>query len=68
MGCVNMRCPLRVLEGNDPIVALPGRFSRPLFTDWHNYRGGDAGLDDVLGQLKLPNVSPPQLMTAVSRL
>ncbi|TFK88302.1 hypothetical protein K466DRAFT_662422 [Polyporus arcularius HHB13444] len=76
VGCINMGCPLRVLEGNDPIVALPGRFSRvrgkwtwkPLFSSWEDYRGGDAGLDEVLGRLKLSHVSPAQLMTAVSRL
>ncbi|RDX52872.1 hypothetical protein OH76DRAFT_1344360 [Lentinus brumalis] len=76
VGCINMGCPLRVLEGNDPIVALPGRFSRvqgkwtwkPLFDDWKEYRGGDAGLDGVLGRLRLPDVSPAQLMSAMSRL
>ncbi|KAI0700498.1 hypothetical protein C8T65DRAFT_657550 [Cerioporus squamosus] len=76
VGCINMRCPLRVLEGNDPIVALPGRFSRvqgkwtwkPLFADWKEYTGGDAVLDEVLGRLKLSDVSPPELMTAMTRL
>ncbi|RPD59284.1 hypothetical protein L227DRAFT_576509 [Lentinus tigrinus ALCF2SS1-6] len=75
IGCINMRCPLRILEGNDPIVALPGRFSRvegkwtwkPLFTDWQNYRGGDRGLDEVLGRLK-HHIPPRDLMTAISRL
>ena len=69
---INRNFPLRSnIEGNSPLIALPGRFVytdstwtwRQFFSDWSRYRpGAFKELDETLARLKIPDMLEELMM------